>query len=308
MTDCGSSRESCCSSLEVPGGTFYRSYDPLDPIDGAIQTSPDGGPTGQADPATLSAFRLDKYQVTVGRFRQFVRAWNGGVGFVPKLGSGKHAHLNGGLGLVNVGGGGVAYEPGWAPEDSDNLAPTPTNLACLEPYATWTDAVAARENLPIECANWFEAYAFCIWDGGFLPSEAEFEYAAAGGTEQREFPWGSALVGNDSRYAIYDCDYPPEASGKCSDVSNLAPVGTAALGAGRWGQLDLAGNVWQWTLDRFAPYVSPCIDCANLTATANRVMRGSDFGFASQYIMPPSRNSYTPPLRGYIGFRCARSP
>ena len=47
----------------------------------------------------------------------------------------------------------------------------------------------------MNCVNWFEAYAFCIWDGGFLPSDTEWEYAAAGGSLQREYPWGSTAPG-----------------------------------------------------------------------------------------------------------------
>ena len=59
MSTCGADAGvSCCASLEVPGGTFYRTY-----------TSNDAGPTAEADPATVSGFRLDKYLVTVGRFR-----------------------------------------------------------------------------------------------------------------------------------------------------------------------------------------------------------------------------------------------
>jgi formylglycine-generating enzyme len=61
-----------------------------------------------------------------------------------------------------------------------NIAPTSTNLACHSTNQTWTDTVGSHENLPINCINWYEAYAFCIWDGGFLPSDAESEYAAAG--------------------------------------------------------------------------------------------------------------------------------
>ena len=72
LTDCGSNRESCCTSLEVTGGTYYRTYD-FDAF-GNPSLSADGGATGLADPATVSSFRLDKYLVTVGRFRQFVNA------------------------------------------------------------------------------------------------------------------------------------------------------------------------------------------------------------------------------------------
>ena len=128
----------------------------------------------------------------------------------------------------------------------------------------------------MNCIDWYEAYAFCIWDGGFLPSEAEWEAAAAGGPEQRAYPWGSAAPTGDL-YLISDCDYPAGATG-CSGVANIAPVGTAMLGAGRWGQLDLAGELAEWTLDYYAPYVDPCTDCVFLTDYSYRVVRGGSFG------------------------------
>jgi formylglycine-generating enzyme required for sulfatase activity len=74
--------------------------------------------------------------------------------------------LNGGNGLNATGGG---YEPGWLAADDINIAPTPCGL----PSDTWTDSADNQERLPINCVNWYEAYAFCIWDGGFLPSETE---------------------------------------------------------------------------------------------------------------------------------------
>ena len=111
----------------------------------------------------------------------------------------------------------------------DNATPLASNVA-----VTWT---AGNDKLPINCVNWYEAYAFCIWDGGFLPSEAEWEYAAAGGTEQRQYPWGTAAPGTTNQYAIYGSNYTGNSTG-------LAPVGTAAMGAGRWGQLDLATPVF----------------------------------------------------------------
>lgn len=296
-TTCGASGESCCTSLGVPGGTYARTY-----------TNGGAGPTGLADPATVSSFRLDKYDVTVGRFRQFVRAWNHGAGYTPAPGSGKHTHLNGGQGLVNTAEAGT-YETGWVATDNEVLAPIDTNLACDPDYATWTSEPGNRETLPINCSNWWEAYAFCIWDGGFLPSEAEWEYAAAGGSQQREYPWGTAAPGKTNQFAIYDCNYP-SGSSACTGVSNIAPVGSATSGTGALGHLDLAGNLWQWNLDWSAQYAD-CTDCAALTGDSTRVLRGGNFSVYGgvSYLLPAIRNDDIPSDRSYdVGFRCARSP
>jgi formylglycine-generating enzyme required for sulfatase activity len=301
--------------LEVTGGTYYRTYDPLlVPMPPGsrvvtVETAQDGGPIGEADPATVSGLRLDKYLVTVGRFRQFAQAWSGG--WLPTAGSGKHTHLNGGDGLNAAGGG---YEPGWVASDNDNVAPTSGYLTCNPSYVTWTPSVGSNESLPINCVNWYEAYAFCIWDGGFLPSEAEWDYAAAGGSQQREYPWGATDPGPTDQYAIYACNYPvpPDSSFlSCAGVANVAPVGTATLGAGLWGQLDLTGEVFEWNLDWYArTFLDPCTDCAYLTLASYRVHRGGSFESPATSDLPGSlRGSDKPTLRiSEIGFRCARTP
>ncbi|HEV3031256.1 MAG TPA: SUMF1/EgtB/PvdO family nonheme iron enzyme, partial [Polyangia bacterium] len=173
-----------------------------------------------------------------------------------------------------------------------------------------------NDDLPINCLNWYEAYAFCIWDGGFLPTEAEWKYAAAGGGEQRRFPWGSTEPGTTNQYAIYGCCYPAGAGscadGWCTGVRNIAPVGTASLGAGLWGQLDLAGNFWEWNLDFYpddAAFVDPCTNCAYLTPTATRVVKVGNFAEGPYYLPTWLRYDYDPSNREiYLGFRCARAP
>ena len=64
----------------------------------------------------------------------------------------------------------------------------------------------------MNCINSYEAVAFCIWDGGFLPTLSEWGYAAAGGNEQREYPWGATAPGTANQYAIYNCYYAPAAT------------------------------------------------------------------------------------------------
>ncbi len=303
-TQCGASSESCCTSPPVPGGTYDRTY-----------TNSGGGATDAGDPATISSFRLDKYLVTVGRFRQYVNYLVGGMGAPPTNGSGIHTHLNSGQGLANSGSPGT-YETGWdGPDWSMQIATGSgaadtwdTNLSECYPYGTWTTAAGSQENLPINCVPWYEAYAFCIWDGGFLPSEAEWEYAAAGGNQEREYPWGATDPGSGSLYAIYACDYP---SGTAScGLANIAPVGTATSGDGDWGQLDMAGEVFEWILDGYAPYADPCTDCAYLSLASDRVTRGGNYSGPPLYMLAADRDYVDDPTDrdNVIGFRCARTP
>jgi formylglycine-generating enzyme required for sulfatase activity len=281
---------------EVPGGIYFRTY-----------TNDGSGPNAVADPATVSGFRLDTYLVTVGRFRQFVAA--SVAGWAPAAGSGKHVHLNAGRGLADSAGPG--YEPGWAAADSVQLPAALTDwrarLNCEPSFQTWTDEPGPNEALPMNCVDWYEAYAFCIWDGGFLPSESEWEYAAAGGDEEREYPWG-AEAPSSYLYIVSDCNYPTAANA-CTSAANIAPVGTASLGAGRWGQLDLAGELAEWTLDWLAPYVVPCQDCVYLTDFSYRVLRGGSFGTDTDNIFPTARDGDVPGSRNaFYGVRCARAP
>jgi formylglycine-generating enzyme required for sulfatase activity/plastocyanin len=303
---CGGTGEGCCTSLLVVGNasaSFSRSYDGVT-----------GGYTDPQYKAQISDFKLDKYEITVGRFRSFVDAAVGG--WRPAAGAGKHTHLNGGEGLAASGGG---FEPGWDAAWSA-LLPTgagakaawdgPGQLAC-DPAATWTPAAGGNESRPVNCVTWHQAEAFCIWDGGFLPSEAEWNYAAAGGDEQRIYPWGATRPIGDSSLVIFGCFF--NGSGICSGVSNIAPVGSAPGGDGRWGQADLGGNIAEWSLDSFAsPYSETvCTNCARVAASdTTRAWRGGWWDFNDVSGLYASKRWYADPAarsRG-LGLRCARVP
>ena len=297
-SDCGADGDaSCCTSPVVTGGKFFRSYD--------------GSSTGYQDksfPAVVSDFRLDQFEVTVGRFRRFVAAWVGG--WRPASGAGKHAHISEGSGItLSAGGHELGWSNEWLSPASANYAAIPSTLADWNTAlasGTWTPSAEDNENLPVTTLTWYESYAFCIWDGGFLPTEAEWNYAAAGGNQQRVYPWGATAPGNDTSLANYNCLYGP---GNCNADGSVAPVGNAAAGIGRYGHLDLAGNVREWILDFHADYETSCTDCAQLAFAQARGYRGGSFYDPADNILASHRESYPPTYRSVrVGARCARSP
>jgi formylglycine-generating enzyme required for sulfatase activity len=268
----------------VPGGTFYRSYD------GVTFTN-------QGYPATVSDFRLDTYEITVGRFRAFVAAYSQSM--IP-AGAGKNPNY--------------ANDSGWDTAWNTNLPANATALTTAVQcsaviYGSWTTRAGTGESRPINCVNWYEAYAFCAWDGGRLPTEAEWNYAAAGGSEQRQYPWGAAAL--DCPHANFGgANFP----GTACNSNGPHRVGTTSpLGDGKWGHADLTGNLGEWVLDRLkSPYTMPCVDCAYIasdTQAPMRGIRGGSFFDTGAYMLASYRYGDNPLSARYakFGFRCARA-
>lgn len=277
--DCGlTKKENCCIQLVVAGESFNRNND-------------------VNFPAFVSGFFLNKFEVTVGRFRKFLDAYPGSK---PAIGAGAHRSI---------------AESGWKSEWDLLL---PANRQTFEsafsncPTRTWTNTPGANENLPINCVNWYEAFAFCAWDGGRLPTEAEWSLAATGGELQRVYPWSSnvppALL--DTTYANYDCDGNGIISPDCV-LADILPVGSKSpKGNGLGGHADLAGSMYEWTLDIYSTMLPmPCTDCAELKAVGERVLHGgawssmdSALGNDQRITRGTSKDHYPD-----FGFRCALS-
>jgi len=268
---------------------YLRSYD----------VAGDGNSGTMSFPATISTFRLDRYEVTVGRFRAFVQAGQGTQAGPPAAGAGAHPTLVG---------------SGWDASWNAKLVTTPAALAaavqCDAGFQTWTDAPGGNETRPINCLTWYEAMAFCIWDGGYLASEAEWNYAAAGGGEQRAYPWSSpagalAIDGTRASY-LEGGSCVGDGTPGCA-LTDLIAVGTKPAGAGRWSHADLAGNVLEWGLDYGNSYPLSCADCASLDVADVRVVRGGSYR-TDATAARTGRRGILPPENRYpdVGARCAR--
>jgi cysteine-rich repeat protein len=262
----------CCASPKVTGGTVFR-----------------GNTTSY--PGTVKDFTLDKYEVTVARFNKFVNAYQG-----PPAGNAAEISAIPGSGWKTTWNSAIA-------EKSDAIA---AGVQCHTNYQTWrgSNEERALSRLPINCVSWYEAFAFCVWDGGRLPTDVEFEYAASGGENESTYPWGETL---SPEYAIYNCTGDGQAGCLFADIT---PVGSRPKGAGRWGQLDLTGSMEEWMLDTQGAYVTECgNNCANITP-GPKLVRGGMW----EYPSPPAlqaattNNSALPDLRDQFGgFRCANS-
>ena len=241
-------------------------------------------------PATVSDFYLDKYEVTVGRFRAFVNAGMGTQVSPPGDGTGAHPRITG-----------SGWNPTWNTQLAANTAALKAALKCHAGYQTWTDAVGSNESKPVNCLDWYTAFAFCAWDGGRPPTEAEWNYAASGGSEQRYYPWSSPATSTtiDDSYAVF-----------CGGTCRILNVGSKSpKGDGKWGHSDLGGNAWEWTLDYDGgAYPMPCRDCALVTAGSYRAFRSGSHDEIAATLRSSVRHVYYPDYHGVVGSRCARTP
>jgi formylglycine-generating enzyme required for sulfatase activity len=163
-----------------------------------------------------------------------------------------------------------------------------------------------KANHPVASVSWYAAAAFCQWRGKRLPTEAEWELAARGGLKDKTFPWG------DEPVAPSRANYGGSKLGGTSPVGSYPPNGYALF--------DMAGNVWEFTADEWAPYPNPgssptaregaliTHDSSLITSVVTRrVIRGGSFAGAPLNLRVTYRDSHPPDgAQAFVGFRCAK--
>lgn len=232
----------------------------------AWATGPEGGatpgttrekPEGEARPTRVSSgFWMGRTEVTVGQFRRFVEE----TGYITDA--------------ERPGGMTQCFDPDW-----HGGAGPPYPWKPMEDKS-WRDpgfGFPVRSIYPVVCVSWNDARAFGRWlterearagrlPPGLeyrLPTEAEWEYACRGGSEESHyFWWGSNFMEGEGRLNISAVDFLPGrnqiwplANAPWSDgFAFVAPVDHyRERGRNGFGLADMLGNVWEIVLDHFDP-------------------------------------------------------
>jgi len=262
--------------LFVPAGKFIMGSGNFDAI--------------LAAPVKLSAFWIDKTEVTNAMFAKFVNATHYGTD-AQKKGFGFIIQTTGAFDVIKTPGATWQHPHGPA-----------SNLTGLDDY-------------PVVMVSWTDAMAYCQWAGRRLPTEAEWEKAARG-TDGRLHPWGNAPW-NGTQANLMDKSLNP--AYKINDgFAGIAPVGSFPAGASPYGALDMIGNVAEWVADWYAdsyPHhnqTTPLVDPKGPASGKTRGMRGggwaSDDTNEEEKALASHRNYNWPDLAADEGgFRCAVS-
>jgi formylglycine-generating enzyme required for sulfatase activity len=186
---------------------------------------------------------------------------------------------------------------------------------CALPGACWSHPegpgsdLSGRMDHPVVHVSWNDAVAYCRWAGKRLPTEAQWEYAARGGLEQKRFPWGDELrPGGEHRCNIWQGRFPDE---NTLEDGYLGTAPARSFQPNGFGLYNMAGNVWEWCADWFSAdfhLTGPRTDPAGPPDGTARVMRGGSFlchhSYCNRYRVAARYQNTPDSSTSNTGFRC----
>ncbi len=305
----GSLQDAPPGMVWIPGGRFWMGTDHME----------DAQPVHQVE---VRGFWMDRTDVTNEEFARFVKA----TGYLTIAERPLDHKEFPDLTLGDLAPGSLVFTP---PSGS-----VPLN----QPLAWWrfvrganwrhpegpnTD-LRGKEKYPVVHVAWPDAVAYATWAGKRLPSEAEWEFAARGGRDRQQYPWGSELKPNGKWMANTFQGHFPDTDTAEDGHAGVAPV--ASYPPNDYGLYDMAGNVWQWVSDWYRPdYYARLSQEGSVainpqgptdsfdpreTGVAKRVQKGGSFLCTDQYCeryITGSRGKGDPETASnHLGFRCVR--
>jgi formylglycine-generating enzyme required for sulfatase activity len=308
----------------IPGGEFS--------MGAAAPEGPGGAGIGCGDPLAdaqpvhrvyVDGFWMDRAEVTNEQFARFVRS----TGYVTVAERTPTSAEFPTAPRENLVAGSVVFAPPPEPVPLDNHF----RWWSYVEHASWRHPRGAgsdlrgREHYPVVQVAYEDAQAYARWADKALPTEAEFEFAARGGLAGKLYAWGDDLrPGGRWMVNIFQGHFPDRDTGD-DGWAGLAPV--ASFPANGYKLYDVAGNVWEWVADWYAPDYYASLDPHGVArnprgpersldpaepGVPKRVQRGGSFLCTSEYCsryLVGSRGKGEPSSGAdHLGFRCVRSP
>jgi formylglycine-generating enzyme len=259
-------------------------------------------------PAEVDGFWIDRHPVTNAQFRRFVKAT--GYVTVAEQPPDPADYPDADPDLLVPGA--LVFQPTTGPVDLRDWR----NWWAWVPGASWRhpegpgSTLHGRDLHPVVQVCHADAQAYADWAGKALPSEAEWEYAARGGLEGTVYTWGDEPTPKGRQMANTWQGEFPWRNLLLDKYERTSPVGSFPPNG--YGLHDMAGNVWEWTSDRFtASHDDDAACCAphDPTETIPRnVIKGGSHLCAPSYCLryrPAARQGEAvDTATSHIGFRC----
>ncbi len=246
----------------------------------------------------LAPFWMDECAVTNAQFEEFATATNY-ISDAEKFGWSFVFHKHVPAKLKKQARGISGSAPWWSGIDGANWK---------RPEGPGSN-IRKRLEHPVVHVSWFDAEQYARWAGKRLPSEAEWEFAARGGLEQKLYPWGDELTpGGKHQCNIWQGKFPDFDSG-ADGFTNTASV--KSYPPNSFGFYNMSGNAWEWCSDWWSLPASaqPLVNPQGPENGEMKVIRGGSFlchlSYCNRYRVAARTASTPDSTTAHCGFRCA---
>jgi formylglycine-generating enzyme len=276
--------------VQVPGGAFRMGSE-----DSFAYPEDGEGPIREV---ALSTFWIDACAVTNEQFAVFAAE----TGYITEAERFGWSFVFGGLLPDDFPPTeGVAAAPWWRKVDGADWS---------HPYGPQS-SLEGKLDHPVVHVSWNDAAAYCVWAGGRLPTEAEWERAARGGLERAVFPWGDELEpAGGHRMNVWQGDFPGR---NTLEDGHLGTAPVDSYSANGLGLHNMTGNVWEWTADWFHPSFRQRdrrLDPAGPPRGTHKVQKGGSYlchhSYCRRYRVAARMGNTPDSSTGNLGFRCVR--